>query len=129
MKEANTNVIEIKDFDKDTIQAIVSYLYTGTLAKKEQATMDLFAASDVYGVTLLKDHVEQLLKGTVTMENCFTLLTFADKHDAKELKRATINFMVKNFAEIQKLKKEWEDLCATNHNLVLDIMAQAIKKV
>jgi hypothetical protein len=54
MKEANTGVIEINDFDVKTIEAFVKYLHFKMVDNLSDVALDLFKLADMYNVSGLK---------------------------------------------------------------------------
>ncbi len=86
--EANTNEVNIQDFDASTIRSLIRYLYTGSITE-ENIGVNLLAAADVYG---LKDISEKYLLERVCESTAIEFLIYAYRHNASSLKTKAVTF-------------------------------------
>jgi hypothetical protein len=54
MKEKNTGLIEIDNFDVKTIEAFVEYLHLESVTNLNNVALELFKLADMYNVSGLK---------------------------------------------------------------------------
>ena len=106
------------DVTPRTLRRLLQYLYTDELEPEspEEAT-HLLNAADHYGCTRLFAICERTLCGALAFDNVAATLTLADAHNAAALKRAALQFVVANPAQVLQTP-EWMALAAARPSLV-----------
>ncbi|RLM61739.1 BTB/POZ and MATH domain-containing protein 2-like [Panicum miliaceum] len=103
-------VVEVDDMRPDVFEALLHYIYTGTLPATEgeagddedashQMMRHLLVAADRYDLEGLKLQCEGELARTLGEGNMAEMLAFADDHYCSTLKDACVGFMVASPAE------------------------------
>lgn len=114
--EAQTGVLNMPpDLDVETLEKIVSFLYTGELTAEEEITKtlrmlnwaDFFHSDSLYLATA------QQITRKLNLSNSLEILTFSKRWSRASLQEEVINFMVKNFDALVKFKifpkLDWND--------------------
>lgn len=115
--------LAVPNLDIEIIEALITYIYTGTISEPPKAIKDLFIAADTYGVVDLKILCEQHLLSTCTMDSAINLLVLAHKYNAKELFGEVFNFVRHNIAEL-KQRDEWKMLFFAYPELAIEIFSK-----
>jgi hypothetical protein len=106
-KESQSSRIEVQGFSPQTVQAMVSFLYTDHL-KPGEASVELLNAAEMYQVKGLKNHVERELALSLTLENVVPLFQDALKYKAPFLSKAAIDFIEKFGPSIKRKECFWK---------------------
>ena len=93
MTESIRKVVEIEDFDEETVRGMLEYIYTGETEIVEENFMELLSISDKYQVLGLKKKTEDILMTKLNFENAGETLALADVYSPESLKLKVINFM------------------------------------
>jgi speckle-type POZ protein len=84
---------------------MMEYLYSGSINNFSPKTAaDLLGLADAYMLEGLKYLCENTLMHNVENDNVCALLIEANKYSSAELKKFCIQFLIKNFQEIQATK-------------------------
>merc|ERR1719187_829340 len=100
MKEKQTGKIEIVDVDKETIEDMLIYIYSGRVENLDEKADKLLPAAEKYLIKSLKKKCEQNLCHSLTISNCLDYLVDADRYNAMHLKPLIIKFVVDNCREV-----------------------------
>ena len=80
---------------------MIEYLYTGQLRQiNKQIAMDLLGLSNNYKLDSLKSLCENTLMQNIDNKSAISLLIVASQFDSVELKKSSIQHLIKNFKEI-----------------------------
>ena len=83
---------------------MMEYLYSGSIANfNPSVALDLLGLADAYMLEGLKYLCENTLMHNVDNDNVCALLIDANKYSSTELKKFCINYLIKNFSEVQIL--------------------------
>lgn len=94
LSKKEQSVLEIADFDYDTIYALIGYMYSETVDFQDMDfALNLLAAATKYGVEELKDHCQMYVVENVNSENAWKVMNFAKLHKAKKAAKAAISFL------------------------------------
>ena len=105
MKESSQTQIEIKDWSFNSYLLMMEYLYTGSIENfNPNVALDMLGLSDAYGLERLKDLCENTLMHNVDTDNVCALLIDAHRYSASELKKFCLNFLFKNFNDVNNTK-------------------------
>lgn len=109
MKESTQEVIEIQDWSYSSYLYMIEYLYTGQIESfNPGVAQEVLGLADAYAIENLKSLCENTLIHSVDT-NVIDLLIDAHRFDAQELKKNCMNYIIKNFSDIQNTK-EFESL-------------------
>ncbi|XP_058808590.1 speckle-type POZ protein-like [Phymastichus coffea] len=127
MKEARSNQVQITDVDYGTMRELLRYIYTGELGGDRDDGDDAFTkyssvlmAAVKYCVQSLKARCERKLSLVLSADNVLDCLVLADMHDAVDLKRKAIDFIVAKAEQIVGLPS-YEDFIALHADVSIDV--------
>lgn len=101
MLEDQNSTIEITDLQPETIRCLLEYIYTSNIDDiNEYNAIEIFKAADKYELEYLKQRVEIILMNSLSISNCTMLFILADLHNAIDLKKRILNFLMRNLLEI-----------------------------
>ncbi len=103
MLEDQNSSIEITDFPSETIRCLLEYIYTSNVEDiNEHNAIEIFKAADKYQLEFLKQKAELIMINSLSILNCTMLFIVADLHNAIELKKRILNFIMRNLIEISE---------------------------
>jgi len=70
MKERYQEAVEIKDFDPDAVQLLLTYIYTGNIKIENENVMEVLAAADFMQLDKVKDICFEFLESKLSTTNC-----------------------------------------------------------
>ena len=85
--------IIIEDFDYDTINGLVNFLYTSKLEVTSENVFSLYQASDMYEIETARNFCSKFFVASLTDRNCFELLFAARLYTNKGLMNEIIKFI------------------------------------
>jgi speckle-type POZ protein len=84
---------------------MMEYLYSGSISNfSPRVASDLLGLADAYMLEGLKYLCENTLMHNVDNDNVCTLLIESSKYSSAELKKFCINYLIKNFSDVQSTK-------------------------
>ena len=137
--EANSNRIEIIDFDSHTIRTMLQVIYTGEFAFRSGANYEereedlkivseLLRAADKYQVEVLKPICERFLRKYINLDFVTEVYNLAGIYNYGDLETRATNFMWKNLGSLIETKK-WKECFGSNKDLELKFHKQLIKTI
>ncbi|KAH9391867.1 hypothetical protein TYRP_022365 [Tyrophagus putrescentiae] len=126
--EQKRGVVEITDFDYDTMEQLLTFLYTGKIPPMETFAEQLLAASDKYQVDALKDICEDYLVSVLAADTVAGLLLLADLHTAANLRLKCINFIVRH-PEAVMATEGWKQIRFVRPELGVELFQHLAKHV
>jgi len=121
LKENKTGTVEIDDFEMDTVQDFVEFVYTKKLENKAGYNTDLLEMANKYDVKELRIICGQELRRGLKDSNVIPLWIAAEACQAQALKLAAMEYLVKNWS-----KKEdfcgYQDVIKNHPNLVTELL-------
>ncbi|CAF1256591.1 unnamed protein product [Rotaria sp. Silwood1] len=101
MLEDQNSTIEITDLQAETVRCLLEYIYTSNVEEiNEHNAIEIFKAADKYELEFLKQKAELIMINSLSISNCTMLFIVADLHNAIELKKRILNFIMRNIIEI-----------------------------
>src|ERR1700722_13782597 len=101
MLEDQNSTIEITDLQPETIRCLLEYIYTSNVEDiNEHNAIEIFKAADKYELEFLKQKAELIMINSLSISNCTMLFIVADLHNAIELKKRILNFIMRNIIEV-----------------------------
>ena len=79
------------------------------MSANEHNAIEIFKAADKYELEFLKQRAELILINSLSIGNCTMLFILADLHNATELKRRILNFIMRNIVEVTETE-DWRIL-------------------
>ncbi|CAL1295025.1 unnamed protein product [Larinioides sclopetarius] len=128
MKEKNTGVIDIPDFDDDTIDRMLLYIYSDSLKDlKFESAYKLYKIANKYQILSLQNHCSSFLIKNLCATNACDILILADLHTDDDLKRDVQDYILRQRKQIF-CSKEWKDFMRSHLELAADIMYMKLTK-
>ncbi len=116
-KEAQTNIVDIVDFDADAVRAMLDYLYTDELDKPGKYALRLLPLADKYNLTRLRLECECYLANSITEDNAVHILLLADLHSLAGLSTIAVNYIALNVNNVKEAD-HWEELVCRHPDLI-----------
>ncbi|CAH2063984.1 unnamed protein product [Thlaspi arvense] len=128
-KTAPEYAITLQELNSQELQALLEFLYTGTLAsdKLEKHVYALFVAADKYMIHYLQEFCEQHMLSTLDISSVLDVLDVSDLGSSKMLKEAALGFVVRNIDEIVFSEKE-NHIGMANMDLFHDGLVKILKE-
>ena len=104
MKESNEQMIkvELEEATETVMEDALKYLYTGNVTVVEERAHNLIATANFLLLPSLKTMTGNVLKETVSTENCVFNYYFADKYECVELKEKCREVINTNFSVVME---------------------------
>ena len=118
MKEGNEKLIkvELEEATESVMEDALEYLYTGNVTVVEGRAHNLIATANFLLLPSLKTMAANVLKDTLTRENCVFNYYFAEKYDCVELKDKCREVINTNFSVVM----ETEDFLKLDQKQVME---------
>jgi len=94
MKETRDNAVTIEDFDEETVNAMVHYMYTGENSFPREKLSDVLRIAEKYNLPGLKKSCEVQMCDSLTMDNINKAFEIAYLYELDLLKRRAIDFII-----------------------------------
>lgn len=108
--EKAKNEVIIDDFNLETMESFVQYLYTNEIECIELLAEDLLILADKYFMHQLKEKCEQHLISTIEFaDKTIDLLIFADKYNCESLEEEALSDIRQNICAIRR-SDDWQKL-------------------
>ena len=107
-KEENENSSEMVDFDKETVENFLEYLYDKGNLDLEDFTPQLLLIAEKYNVKELLEECEQALRRSLDSENVFEILKVAFLVNQNFLMETIREFLFENPSNF--FRNEWTQL-------------------
>jgi len=100
MKEKKEGVVKIIDMSKETLEAMLEFLYTSKCSNFTENPEAVYAAAHAYQIAGFKSLIGKELGKTLTKENVCERLMLSDLYSEENLKQKCLTFIVKNVDDI-----------------------------
>lgn len=121
INDEKLSIINVPDLDPETVKALVTYIYDGSVPKPSKDTVQLLIAAATYGVDGLKKWCEQQLIATITIEAVINMMILAHRYNAPTLFEKTISVVRQNIA-VLKQRAEWKSLFFSYPELAIEMV-------
>ncbi len=119
--EACGGPIEVEDTDRETLEALIGYIYTGSCPRLKELAPTLLQAADKYLMPKLKHICENAMLGVVDFDNVDRVLELAYLHNADRLKEKAIAVAVANMSRLTK-EDRWRELGKKHPALLQEVV-------
>ncbi|XP_049843257.1 poly [ADP-ribose] polymerase tankyrase-1-like [Schistocerca gregaria] len=104
-------LLEIGDMDEDVACQMLYFMYTDKVPYLHSLAPQLLAASDKYGLPLLKRKCEQQLVTSLTVENAASAVVLALRYKCPQLKERAIQLIRAHPLDVMATEGWQRDLC------------------
>ncbi|KAF8796454.1 TD and POZ domain-containing protein 1 [Argiope bruennichi] len=126
MKEKNSGHVDITDLEDDTVQRMLEYMYTDSLADMQlEGACKLYAAADKYQILSMKKRCSSFLKESLCPNKVYDVLVLADLHQDDDLKNDVQDYIIEHDREVFG-SAEWKTFMDTNPKLAAAVMYQKV---
>ena len=123
------NPVHIADFDGETIEKMVQFIYTDEIAGgKSGIDMELLAIAHKYNIHPLQTLCEDVLSQQLDVDNVLDALVCANTFQAAILKDACQCYLEHHWEEIAKTK-EFQQMFDTNAKLLLQTTVKCYEEL
>jgi len=119
MKEKDSRVITIEDFNIDIVKEMVHFIYTGKLNEAFEDNQNLLVIGNKYQIKSLVAACGEKIAAKISKENVIEMGVFAENHLAKNLLDKCAKFISKDLAI---LDKNWQDEVKSSPLFVTEIL-------
>ncbi|GBL89402.1 Speckle-type POZ protein [Araneus ventricosus] len=125
MKETNSGHVDITDFEADTVNRMLLYIYTDCLEDLHfESASKLYTIADKYEILSLRSRCSSFLQDNLRPTNACDVLILADRHQDDDLKSAVQDYIVEHNEVFSSLG--WKIFMDTNVKLAADIMYRKV---
>lgn len=125
MRESTSKELVIEDFTYDQIMSTLEVIYTGKCKITPENGVELLEVANFYKLEWMKCSCEKTLHDNIEIETAAQIFSIADRFDARQLRNACLEFIIKNHAEIM-MTQGFQEL---ERNLVVEVMKVACTRV
>ena len=137
MAEKMTRKVNVTDVEPDVMAELLTFIYSGNIPKldkldKERVvktqTFDLFAqgllmAAEKYQLEQLKNICLEKLCCNLDAKNCLNYLILGDLYQARNLRKAALQFITSNMENVFK-SKDWKERLKDYPNLMAEVIEE-----
>ncbi|KAL5289404.1 SPOPL.2 family protein [Megaselia abdita] len=120
MKEGLSGTAVIEDIDKEVLNELLYFIYTGKVKNLKEYGPGLLVASDKYNIPMLKEICEEFLANNLTLEMACECLILADIHSCETLKPKCTEFVIGNAVQVTKTTG-WKNMIKSHPYLVAEM--------
>ncbi|GFY38100.1 TD and POZ domain-containing protein 5 [Trichonephila inaurata madagascariensis] len=122
MKEKTQGCVDVTDLDDETVRRMLLYMYTNKLENLHwESASQLYAASDKYNIASLRSKCSAILQAKLSPTNACQILTLADMHQDKVLKKTVQKYILMR-SEVIFSSEKWKLLMKANLHLAAETM-------
>jgi hypothetical protein len=118
--ENNKNEVELEDFQPETLEDFMKFLYSDEINVTRYISVDLLLLADKYNVPLLKKKCEIGLGSHIALDNAIDLITVSSRIQASILLQRTAKFIFQHLKELVDTTK-WNEMVEANPKLMNEI--------
>jgi hypothetical protein len=123
MQEAAARRVEIKDLDHTVVDAMLLFIYTGSVPNLAEAAGELLAAAEKYQLDQLKDLCEQQLINATDEGSAVAHLFLGYKYLAPRLRKRAMRFVVPNMKAVLD-NPEWKKKLINQPALLAEVIME-----
>jgi len=121
MKENNNGEVRINDFEADTVNDFINFMYEGKVDDTARYNLNLLRIADKYNVQVLKRRCEEYLSYNLDDSNVMTCWITSDRNNAAYLKVRALSYIIQNWDKKEGFA-DYADICMNNPGLLLELM-------
>jgi len=124
LRESKENEINLEDIQYDIFLDLLKYIYTDeSPLRNADRAVDIIGAANYFKLDRLKALCELMIKDNIEVENAAYILQVASRHEAWQLKRFALDYIMSHYDEVEKTKS-FDEL---DKPLLLEVTKEAIK--
>jgi len=123
LRESHEKEITLGEVQYDVFLNVMKYIYMDEGPTTPDQAIDILPASNFFKLDRLKNLCELLIKENIEVENAAYILQIAGRHNAFQLKRFALEYIMSHYDEVEKTKC-FDDL---DKPLLVEVTKEAIK--
>jgi len=127
MAEKKTKKVSIKDIPSEVVAEMLLYIYTGNTPNLNDLAGDLLGAAEQYQLEMLKNLCEEKLCSNLEISNSVNHLILGDLYQAHNLKRMSLQFVVRNMSTVLRTR-DWKESLIDHPELMAEVMEAMARK-
>ncbi len=116
-KESYQETIIIKGVTINSMEHILSFIYTGNIKIKPEIMFDLYAGADLLQFSVIQPKCASYMVEIIELKNCIDILVFSNKYNIEHVQQAAADYLCKHFNFYLK------------QNILFELPYQVMKKV
>ena len=124
MTESVKGEIRIDDADKDVLKELVRYIYSAKVEVNFDKFDELLVLANKYEVEELIKYCGTKVVNSLTPENVLQVGAFAELHNAEDLMKECVKFVMDNKRD--SLKDNWKDQVKDSPKMMLEIIEKLL---
>ena len=126
MLENINSEIKIDDADRDVVKEMLHYMYKVEVSENFTKFKELLVLADKYQVGELVKYCGTKIVESLNKDNVFLIGSFAETHNAEDLTRECIKFVLEKASE--GLNQDWEDQIKKSPKMMLQFLKHFMKE-
>ncbi len=98
--ETQTNQVNMKSFDKKTLNEVINYAYSGCIYLNTNNVQNILSIASLLQIAELQDACEDYMESQLDTQNCLYVYYFACLHNCLKLKQKSKEYLDKYFMSI-----------------------------
>lgn len=121
MLEAERGIIDIKDFDYQSVKAMLEYIYSGSTTKVTAHVEEVLSLAEKYAIKPLKEFCGLYLASKISSANLASTASLADMYSSTPLLKRCARFLSENRTSVLR-SKEWDSFKKENPELAIRLL-------
>jgi speckle-type POZ protein len=118
--EASARKVEIEDLPPNILEAMLLFIYSGSVPNLAEVAGELLAAAEKYQLDHLKALCEDELIQVTNLSNAIVHLQLGDTYQAKDLKRRAMDLVAFNLKDMLN-NPEWKEQLISQPDLLAEV--------
>ena len=111
--------VNLPEFDPDSIEELLNFVYTGEVGITEENAEELLVAADYFDIPNLKELCAEFLIINLKPSNCLSIQIFADRYRHELLYEAATDFICNNLCSIW----ETDEFVCLDYDIVKELFS------
>ena len=122
--------VNLTDVPAVIMEAMLAYMYSGKIKDIGSVAHQLLPVAEEYGLVRLRQLCEKELIESLTSKTVINMLIYAVDHNAPNLKKTCIEFIVHNAAAVKR-SEGWDKLQAdqTHHDVWVELLENIVESL
>ena len=100
LEESKMGVVTIRDIPSHTMETLLDYCYTSTIAITEDNVQDLLPSAGILQLNWVREVCCEFMKHQLHTSNCLGIRSFADTHSCVDLEEAADRYAQQHYLEV-----------------------------
>ncbi|XP_043929403.1 kelch repeat and BTB domain-containing protein 11 [Protopterus annectens] len=115
------DVLKVKGVSYSTLRVLIHYIYSSKMEVKKENVVEVISGAKVLQIPCAVQSAIDTVKGQLSLDNCFDILSIAKKERLGELKDAAYKYMSDNFLQVLRDQTIYGRLTGAERDLILKL--------